>query len=186
MSVLAGIYMHRIGYARMSLITMVIGAAGFALLVAVGPEAGLLPVVVGVSLIGSTIGLSFPVFIIVAQSSVEMRVVGVATSLVQITRSLGGAIGVTLLGAYAAIRLADLLAGSVGTSHDIEALLRPDMVDSMGAAQIQFLRQELAETMRGMFAACAVVMVVAALLALQLGDVPVAESARRSLFRRRG
>jgi hypothetical protein len=99
-----------------------------------------------------------------------MRVVGVASSLVQIMRSLGGTVGVALLGAYATIKLANLLGGG---EQEIASLLRSEVVAAMTPEQLDFLRQELAETLRGMFLACTVVMAFASVLALRLGDVPV-------------
>lgn len=163
--------MHRIGYRRVAVLTMACGAGGFALLAAVGPEAGVLPVVVALSVIGGAIGLSFPVFIVIAQNTVPREVVGIATSLVQLTRSLGGTIGVAALGAYLVARLDPLLDGTAAHT-EITALVRPGALASLTEAQAAFLRAHLADAMAGLFLAGAVAMGVATALALRLRDRP--------------
>jgi EmrB/QacA subfamily drug resistance transporter len=164
--------MHRIGYRRVALSTMAAGAAGFVLLAAMGPGASVLPIVVGLSVIGGAIGLSFPVFIVIAQNTVPRETVGVATSLVQLTRSLGGTIGVAVLGAYLIAQLGPVLAGSAAGQGEITALIRPDALASLSAAQASYLREQLAAAMRGLFTFGALAMGVATLLALRLEDRP--------------
>jgi hypothetical protein len=150
--------------------TMAAGAAGFVLLAAMGPEASVLPVVVGLSVIGGAIGLSFPVFIVIAQNTVPRETVGAATSLVQLTRSLGGTIGVAILGAYLVAQLGPLL-GSSGAGHaEITALVRPDALASLTAEHAAYLRAQLADAMRGLFAFGAIAMGAATLLALRLEE----------------
>jgi predicted MFS family arabinose efflux permease len=185
MSVVAGIFMHRIGYRVVTIATMASSALGFALLTVFNPTAGIFPVVLGLSIIGSGIGLSFPVFIVIAQNAVECGVVGVATSLVQLTRSLGGTIGVTLLGAYMTARLVDVFATGGATHTDVSALLRPDALSTLSSTQVATLRVQLADTMRGLFAAGAVAMTAAAILSFRLENLPQVPAGRMSFFRRR-
>jgi EmrB/QacA subfamily drug resistance transporter len=169
-SVVVSASMHRIGYRRVALMTMAAGAAGFVLLAAMGPEASVLPVVVGLSVIGGAIGLSFPVFIVIAQNTVPRDTVGAATSLVQLTRSLGGTIGVAILGAYLVAQLGPLL-GNSGAGHaEITALVRPDALASLTAEHAAYLRVQLADAMRGLFAFGAIAMGAATLLALRLEE----------------
>jgi MFS family permease len=160
--------MHRIGYRRVALITMASGALGFVLLATMGQDASLLPVVVGLSVIGGAIGLSFPVFIVIAQNTVPRETVGVATSLVQLTRSLGGTIGVAVLGAYLVAQLGPLLGGA--GNGEITALVRPEALAALSADQATYLRERLADAMRGLFTFGALAMGVATLLALRLED----------------
>jgi EmrB/QacA subfamily drug resistance transporter len=166
--------MHRIGYRRVAFTTMAVGAAGFVLLAAMDPEASVLPAVVGLSVIGGAIGLSFPVFIVIAQNTVPRETVGVATSLVQLTRSLGGAIGVALLGAYLVAQLGPLLGGSGAGHAEITSLVRPDALEALSAAQAAYLRAQLGDAMRGLFTFGALAMGAATLLALRL-NVPTRE-----------
>jgi predicted MFS family arabinose efflux permease len=163
--------MHKIGYRRVAFLTMLSGALGFVLLAAMGPEANVLSVVIGLSVIGGAIGLSFPVFIVIAQNSVPKNVVGVATSLVQLTRSLGGTIGVAVLGAYLVSQLGPQVGGSAGQS-EIVALLRPEALASLSVDQAAYLREQLATAMRGLFAFGALAMGIATVLTLRLEDRP--------------
>ncbi|MPZ13294.1 MAG: DHA2 family efflux MFS transporter permease subunit [Chloroflexi bacterium] len=172
MSVVAGVFMHRIGYRPMAMATMAAGSVGFAVLAWFPPEAGIVPVVLGVSIIGSGVGLSFPVFIVVAQNSVGRSVLGVATSLVQLIRSLGGTVGIAVLGSYMAIRLAAMLGDASQGQADITALLSTDALAAMSPADLALIRADLADTMRGLFTGGAVVMGIAAALAWRIGAPP--------------
>lgn len=171
-SILGGVYLTRVGYRNMATITMSSAAVGYALLAAAGEEAGVFPIVVGLSVVGSGIGMSFPVFIIVAQNVVERRVMGVATSLVQLTRTLGGALGVAALGAYLASRLFDLL-GSGGGAREIAALLRPEALAAMSPVDVAFLRAQLADALRGLFVVGAVAMAVATAVVRRLDEAAI-------------
>jgi EmrB/QacA subfamily drug resistance transporter len=169
-SAIAGIYMHKIGYRRLAFVTMAASAAGFVVMAALSPDAGTLPIVMGLSIIGGGIGVSFPVFVVLAQNVVEQSVVGVATSTVQLTRSLGGAAGVALLGAYMGVRLGDLLAGS--GQREIASLLRPEALAALSAADVANLRAQLADAIRGTFAVGAVVLTASALLTWRIEAPP--------------
>lgn len=179
-SIVAGFSMHRIGYRRLTIATMGLSALGFAVVAAMSPESGVMPAVVGVSLVGSAIGLSFPVLLIIAQSSAEHSMVGVATSLVQLSRSLGGTLGVAALGAFLATRLVEHMGNGGPGTQEIAALLRPEALGSLDALAIAELRATLADALRLIFAAGAVMMAAAALIALRLEHVPVVEPRRRA------
>ncbi|HZT07422.1 MAG TPA: MDR family MFS transporter [Chloroflexota bacterium] len=185
MSVIAGIFMHRIGYRILTFLTLAAGAIGFAVMSVIDPARGTFPVVLGLSIIGSGIGLSFPVFIVIAQNAVDRAVVGIATSVVQLTRSLGGTVGVTLLGAYMTARLADVLITGAGGQSDLAALLRPESLATLTPAQIGGLRTELADAIRALFAAGAVAMTFAAVFSWRLENLPTVPAGRMGFFRRR-
>ncbi len=163
--------MHRLGYRRVALATMASSALGFVVLATLGHDSEVLPVVIGLSVIGGAIGLSFPVFIVIAQNTVPRQVVGVATSLVQLTRSLGGTIGVAVFGAYLVARLGPLLGGATGQA-EITALLRPDALDTLSADQANYLRVQLADAIRGLFIFGAVAMSIATVLTLRIEERP--------------
>jgi EmrB/QacA subfamily drug resistance transporter len=171
MSVVAGIYMHRIGYRRMTFLTMLLGAGGFALLAAAGPAHGLVPVVLGLSIIGSAIGVSFPVFIVYAQNVVEHAVVGVATSTIQVARTLGGTVGVAVLGAFMTARLSHLLIGGVPGRSELAALLRPEALAAMAPQQVSYLRAELTSVVQALFTVGALLLGGAVVLSTRLGDI---------------
>jgi len=111
--------------------------------------------------------------------------VGVASSLVQLTRSLGGTLGVALLGAYMGARMADLIGGAVASPRDLVDVLRPEALAALSPGAVTLLRAELADTLRTMFAVGAVVMTTAAAFAFRLGHVEVVQrrSRRRAVER---
>jgi hypothetical protein len=103
-------------------------------------------------LMGSGMGLSIPVFLIVVQSAVPKRDLGAATSTLQFTRSMGGTIGVSVMGAALAVWLAGNLsaAGIAPTSASLNALLDP-AASTQAIAANSALREALAAAMRGTF-----------------------------------
>jgi hypothetical protein len=74
---------------------------------------------------GLGMGLSIPPFFIAVQSSVERRYLGVATSTMQFSRSMGGTLGVSIMGAALSARLAANLAASNLDPELVSQLLEP-------------------------------------------------------------
>ena len=58
--------------------------------------------------LGFGVGLTFPVYLLAAQNQVDMADVGEAGGLIQFLQSLGGAVGLSVLGSFQATRLASL------------------------------------------------------------------------------
>lgn len=59
-----------------------------------------------VTIMGVGMGLSIPSFLVAVQTSVERRNLGTATSTLQFSRSMGGTLGVSVMGAALSMRLA--------------------------------------------------------------------------------
>jgi EmrB/QacA subfamily drug resistance transporter len=64
------------------------------------------------SLMGSGMGFAIPAFLIAVQSAVRRRHLGTATSTLQFSRSMGGAVGVSVMGAVLSVSLATNLAAA--------------------------------------------------------------------------
>lgn len=98
MSSISGFLMVRVGYQRLVVAGSLALLAGTAML-AFG-SAGLGPVWTGVAslVVGAGMGTFTAPLLIVIQSSVEWRQRGAATALNQFSRTIGGAIGVSLMG----------------------------------------------------------------------------------------
>jgi EmrB/QacA subfamily drug resistance transporter len=161
-SAIAGMFMHRIGYRRLTFLTMAAGAIGFLFLATLGAETDVVPVMIGLSVVGGGIGLSFPIFIVMAQNAVDRSVVGVATATVQLSRSLGGTVGIALLGAYMTAQLAEVLVP--GGPREVTSLLRPEALAALATSDVAYLRTELANAIRGLFTAGAIVLGASVLL----------------------
>jgi EmrB/QacA subfamily drug resistance transporter len=78
-----------------------------------------------VTVMGIGMGLSIPPFFIAVQSTVDRRHLGVATSTMQFSRSMGGTLGVSIMGAALTARLAANLAASSLDSSMVSQLLEP-------------------------------------------------------------
>lgn len=98
------------------------------------------------SLIGLGMGLSMPVFLIAVQTSMPKRLLGTATSTVQFCRSIGGAIGVSIMGA--------ILSFHVGSGFDAaDARVRQGTVVAQAAELSPTLREALEGAARDVFCA---------------------------------
>ena len=75
-----------------------------------------------VTLMGVGMGLSVPSFLIAVQTTVNRRQLGTATSTLQFSRSMGGTLGVSVMGAALSARLA---------SNLIAARLDPELVQQL-------------------------------------------------------
>ena len=105
---------------------LLIGAAMLTQLSATTPQWVL---AISMTLTGIGMGLSVPIFLIVVQSTVPRQSLGTATSTVQFSRSIGGAIGTSVMGVVLAIQLG---AGFVAAGLDpnqisVDALLDPSV-----------------------------------------------------------
>ena len=96
----------KVGYRRLSLIGTSIFFVGATLLAALGANGSQPLVMVFVTMMGIGMGLSIPAFVIAVQTTVERRHLGTATSMLQFSRSMGGTLGVSVMGAALSARLA--------------------------------------------------------------------------------
>jgi MFS family permease len=78
-----------------------------------------------VSLMGIGMGFSIPAFLIAVQTTVERRQLGTATSTMQFSRSIGGTLGVSVMGAALSARLAANLSASGLDPQLVSQLLDP-------------------------------------------------------------
>src|SRR5688572_33385519 len=91
----------------------------------VGANSNQIMVMVFVTMMGIGMGLSIPAFVIAVQTSVERRHLGTATSMLQFSRSMGGTLGVSVMGAVLSARLASNLRASGLDPSLVEQLLEP-------------------------------------------------------------
>ena len=152
----------KMGYRTLSLIGMVVMAAGTFFMSQIGVGTSQFSIMLYTSMMGMGMGLSMPAFLIALQSTVSKESLGVATSTLQFSRSIGGTLGVSILGVFLSSRLASqlLAAGVDPTSVSLNTLLDP-----IAGANIAIegpLRQALAVSIAGMF----IIAFIAALAAL--------------------
>ena len=111
--------------------------------------------------IGTGLGLVMLTLLIASQHSVRREQLGITTSLNQFSRSIGGAIGVAILGALLAAGLAEF-------SQDPNALVNPEARAKIAPAELRQLQGALEGTLRQIFATSAAVVGLALIGAFAL------------------
>ncbi|MEO7540127.1 MAG: MDR family MFS transporter [Pyrinomonadaceae bacterium] len=109
MSIVGGRLLLRLGYRSITIVGFVLMAMGFVLLAMVTRETPQYRLYLDLVLIGAGLGLTMLTLLIAVQQAVERAELGVATSLNQFSRAIGGALGVALMGAVLTSGLATQL-----------------------------------------------------------------------------
>ncbi len=112
-----------------------------------------LSLVVNLVLMGIGMGLSVPSLLIAVQTAVPRRVLGTATSTIQFSRSVGGALGVGVMGALLSQRVAASLAaaGINPASISLNSLLDPVASATTSTALEGALRLALTDAIQSVF-----------------------------------
>ena len=106
MSIIGGRLMLRIGYRVITMVGYSALTLGFVMLALFDRDTHQFWLYLDLMIIGTGLGLSMLTLLIAVQQAVEKSKLGVATSLNQFSRSIGGAIGVAILGAVLTASLA--------------------------------------------------------------------------------
>jgi MFS family permease len=119
--------------------------------------------------IGAGLGLTMLTLLIAAQHSVPREQLGITTSLNQFSRSIGGALGVALLGAL-------LAAGLAQYSQNPNALVNAEARANMAPAELAALQGALERTLRTIFWVCTAVVGLALAVATTIPAGKVASA----------
>jgi EmrB/QacA subfamily drug resistance transporter len=106
MSVISGRLLLKVGYRPTTIVGFALLTLGFILLSTFQREMARLWLYVDLVLIGAGLGMTMLTLLIAVQQSVSRAQLGIATSLNQFSRSIGGAIGVAVMGAVLSAGLA--------------------------------------------------------------------------------
>lgn len=147
--------LRRFSYRTLSIAGMLLSAAAYVLLSRLPGDATLGPVAAAMLVLGAGLGLTVAPLLIAAQNSVTKDRLGAATSLTQFTRSMGGAMGLAVMGS--------LLSAAVG-SHDPEGLVKAREV--MSPERLQATVEAFLRGLHQVFAAGAGVAALGVILAL--------------------
>jgi len=177
MSVIGGRLLLRVGYRPITLIGFVILTLGFILLALFGRETPRFWLYFDLVLIGAGLGLTMLTLLIAVQQAVERTKLGVATSLNQFTRSIGGAFGVAIMGTVLTAGLAANLnevALKGNTPLTVEkaaefasnpnALIDPQAKAAISPATLDVLQQAMANSIHTVFWVGAVISIIALLV----------------------
>lgn len=111
----------RFNYRSLALFGMSVLVASFAMLTMINATTPLWALYIIVGLGGMGMGFSIPSFLIAVQTTVSRQSLGTATATVQFSRSIGGAVGTSVMGVLLTARLVSTLAG-LGLDPDHESL----------------------------------------------------------------
>ena len=106
-SIIGSRLLLRFNYRSLALVGGVLLAIGMFAMTLVGVDTPQWILLVNVGLMGFGMGLSIPSFLIAVQSSVPRHSLGTATATVQFSRSIGGTVGVSVMGVVLAMQLAN-------------------------------------------------------------------------------
>lgn len=154
-------------------------------------------------LLGFGLGFTFPSFTIAAQNAVEHRFLGIATSTVQFYRTIGGALGLALLGSLMANRFQSNLSDTLPPellerlgperiseiAENPAAMVNPDAINglmsrldlsqSATTAMLEGLRSALASSLSSVYLATFFILIVSVVIVLFLKDVPLRTASGR-------
>jgi EmrB/QacA subfamily drug resistance transporter len=150
-SVVGGRLLLKMGYRTLALAGMVMLTLGSFLVSQSGTDASRLEVMVYLTMMGVGMGLSVPSFLIAVQSSVEKRSLGTATSTLQFSRSMGGTLGVSVMGVFLTMRLTNAL---VAAGLDPNAISLDSMIEGAESAATTVtgpMREAMAVAIQGVF-----------------------------------
>lgn len=161
-SILGSWMLLKISFRSVAVIGTIFLVIGCYFLTSINMGTSQILVMVYTSLMGIGMGLTIPVFLISIQTIAARRDLGVATSTIQFSRSIGGTLGVSVLGVVLSSRLSTLLmqAGRDPGGISLNSLINP--VPGSTASIDLTLRQALGTSMANMF----LVSFIAAVLSL--------------------
>ena len=114
-----------VGYSRLAMIGTACLTIGAFLMSRAGMQTSQVSLMIFVALMGIGMGLSIPAYLIAVQASVRRRQLGTATSTLQFSRSIGGTLGVSVMGAALSARLTSNLLASGLDLELVRQLLDP-------------------------------------------------------------
>src|SRR5581483_8376487 len=141
----------RIGFRNTALLGATLLAAGSAPLVLLRPDSALLLMSATMGVCGLGFGALSPAFLLGPQSAVPWNLRGAVTSSVQFFRTMGGAIGVALLGAVMNSRLASGLPSGISAGEAdqlVNALVNVDQRATLPAELVASLSLAMADGLR--------------------------------------
>jgi EmrB/QacA subfamily drug resistance transporter len=181
MSIIGGRLLLRIGYRPMVIVGTILLTLSFAIFATFGPQTSYAFLVADLALMGSGLGLVMLTLLIAVQQSVARAQLGIATSLNQFARSIGGAVGVALMGAFLTVGLATNLRVAAEHSngelslqradelaHNPSALVDPAARAQLSPATLDILQEALARSLRIVFVVGSILAGVAFFVSLTL------------------
>ena len=136
-SVIAGRLLLRVGYRSTVIAGMVLLAIGFFFLTRIGPSTSATYITLDMLAVGAGMGLSMLTLLIAVQNAVPRDQLGIATSSTQFFRSIGGIVGVAVMGSVLSSHLSaevERIVQTDGGHQELAELARhPDIIINAAA-----------------------------------------------------
>jgi EmrB/QacA subfamily drug resistance transporter len=149
-SIISGRLLLYVGYRTLAIIGMVSLTVGAFLMTRIGAHTAQASLIPNLVLMGIGMGMSIPAFLIAVQTSVSRAVLGAATSTIQFTRSIGGTIGVSIMGGVLKWRLAASQVPGMNAALSSTPQL-PDPLGGSSGIAAESVRIALASAIREIF-----------------------------------
>jgi MFS family permease len=177
-SIVAGQAVSRTGrYKLFPIVGGVVMAVGMFLLSRLGVGTTRLETSLDYVVLGLGMGFLMQMVSLIAQNSVELKDMGVASSARMFFQQIGGSLGVAALGALFASRLNAVLSSAAsaggGALHASNGQIDPAMVNSLPAAARHTVDYAIAHAVQGVFMWVVPASVIVFVLALFIKEVPL-------------
>ncbi|MEK3808556.1 MDR family MFS transporter [Bacillus sp. FSL H8-0547] len=135
-SALGGQIISKTGkYKLQAIIGLCISAAGLYLLSTMTVDTSQYLLVFYLTLVGFGIGIGMTVFTLTVQNAVEQKLLGVATASSQLFRSVGGTVGVAIMGTLLNSRMQDKMASMSSASDTNQMAASPELAGKLESLQ---------------------------------------------------
>jgi EmrB/QacA subfamily drug resistance transporter len=162
LAVVGGRLMLKVGYRPTVLSGLTVLTLSFAVLSRFGPGTPRWALLTDMAMLGAGMGLVIFALLITVQNSVDRNQLGIATSLNQFARSIGGAVGVAVMGAVLTLTLASHLSDIQQASgmpedqvasvvHNPSALVDPVSRAELPVALLEPMQQALGGALQNVF-----------------------------------
>jgi EmrB/QacA subfamily drug resistance transporter len=154
-SVVGGRLLLRYGYRSLALVGTAGLAVGAYLMTRLTTSSSLAYMMLSLGVMGAGMGLAVPAFLIAVQSSVQRSKLGTATATLQFSRSIGGTLGVSVMGVILTAQLAANLAaaGISAATVSLGELIDPSKQGAAATALDETVRGALAGAIDSVFVA---------------------------------
>lgn len=182
LTAVTGQFMSWLGYYKpFTVAGTALAAGGYYILSTMGVNTSLLWASAFMFVTGSGLGLTMPTLEVGVQNAVEREDLGVVTSSVMFSRTLGEGVGVAILGAVLGNQLSNRLTETTLDESTAQHLIEggeeitPSMLNSLSPEAAQVVTTVLSNSFSAVFLAAAVIMVVGFVVALTLPNAELGE-----------
>ncbi len=188
MSVIGGRLLFRLGYRTLTMAGFITMMLAFVLLAMFERDSSRLRLYVDLVLLGAGLGMTMLTMLIAVQQAVDRSELGIATSLNQFSRAIGGAFGVAIMGAVLTAGLAGQLQKSAldpasgltaeqatAFADNPNAIIEPSAKASLPPVTLGVLQEAMAAAIHPIFWVSAAVSLLAFILTFWLPSHPGTE-----------